>query len=76
MAHQFQFNVTDNQYKALQLAFDDPDTWASEIVRNEAKVMLARAVATEMERLLEANLPIPQTRGEILDSALAAKQVP
>lgn len=73
MAHTFTITVTDNQFTAMQLAVGDPDAFWQNDITEFGKRTVKQQVAIEVERLTDLDLPIPQTKGAILDSALAHK---
>lgn len=74
MPYTFQVQVTNAQYDAMNLHLSvGADAYVESIVDAQAKASAKEIARVEVERLIDAGLPIPATRPELIASAVAFK---
>ena len=77
MPHTFTIQVTNAQYDAMNLHLSvGADAYVESIVEAQAKASAKEIARVEVERLLDAGLPVPATRQELIASAVANKAAP
>jgi hypothetical protein len=77
MPHTFTIQVTNAQYDAMNLHLSvGADAYVESIVEAQAKASAKEIARAEVERLLDAGLPVPATRQELIASAVANKAAP
>jgi hypothetical protein len=75
MPFTFQITVTDAQKDAMDLHLGvGAEAYVASIVEAQAKESAKAIAREEIDRLVDANLPIPSTRPQIIASAKAYKE--
>lgn len=72
MTRSIGFELTDTQYDLLRAFAVDPEAFTRNFILTRIEAKASAAVTAEVSRRLAAGEPVPQTREEIIEAAIAS----